>query len=158
MHNNFPDFRTGTRGETLTSGQCLSRWLCVREDQVKGREIRDEIVEVNAFHREICRNILLLFKVFIQHCFICRPQIPPWRQMLWCVIEPRTVAKYALAVRRSNYSHPHSARFHEIQPRNILEIYHLCASAGLSQILILICTTWGRDTSFREQSIRRRSV
>jgi hypothetical protein len=49
-------------------------------------------------------------KIFIQHCFICRPsdQISP------CRIKPSTVATLALTVRRSAdhsaKSQPHSAR------------------------------------------------
>jgi hypothetical protein len=57
--------------------------------------------------------IFLLFTYDIQDCLICRLSDSTVSED--AVIEPRTVATTALAVRRSNHSarsHPHSARSH----------------------------------------------
>ncbi len=56
---------------------------------------------------------MFLFVYFIQHCFICHPSGSTVSED--AVIEPRTVATSALAVRRFSHSaisHPHSARSH----------------------------------------------
>ncbi len=62
---------------------------------------------------------------FIQHCFICRPSDSTVSED--ALIEPRTVATSALAIRRSSHtatshphsakSHPHSATSHPLKPK-----------------------------------------
>ncbi len=61
------------------------------------------------------RHHIFFFIYDIQRCFICRPSDSTVSED--AVIEPRTVATTASAVRRSNHSarsHPHSARSHPL--------------------------------------------
>jgi hypothetical protein len=65
-------------------------------------------------------NHNFFFMHFVQHCFICRPSDSTVSED--DVIEPRTVATLALAVRRSARSHPQKKNSKKNPPVNVFLI------------------------------------